>query len=88
MGRGLGYVTMLILAKLLDQADFGLMGMAMLAINALALFQDIGFESALIYRRKNVAEASDTAFHTVIATSAVITLIVLVTAPLIASLLS
>ncbi len=85
IGRGLSYVTMLILAKLLDRADIGLMGMAMLAINALALFQDIGFESALIYRRKNIAEASDTAFYTVIGTSALITLVAVVAAPLIAS---
>lgn len=84
MGRGLSYVTMLILAKLLDRADIGLMGMAMLAINALALFQDIGFESALIYRRKNIAEASHTAFYTVIAMSALITLIGIAAAPLIA----
>jgi O-antigen/teichoic acid export membrane protein len=84
MNRGLAYLTTLILAKLLAPSMFGLMGMAMLAINALALFQDIGFESALIYRRKNVQEASHTAFYTVIISSVAIFLIIVAAAPLIA----
>jgi O-antigen/teichoic acid export membrane protein len=83
IARGLTFVTTLILAKLLDPANFGLVGMAMLAINALALFQDIGFESALIYRRKDVEEASHTAFVTVILISLGIYLIILGTAPLV-----
>jgi O-antigen/teichoic acid export membrane protein len=82
--RGLGYVTTLILAKLLAPSMFGLMGMAMLAINALALFQDIGFESALIYRRKDVDVASHTAFYTVIVTSVLITILAIALAPVIA----
>ena len=82
--RGLGYVTTLILAKLLAPSMFGLIGMAMLAINALALFQDIGFESALIYRRKDVDVASHTAFITVIISSVLITILAVGLAPVIA----
>lgn len=85
IGRGLTYLTTLILAKLLAPSLFGLMGMAMLAINALALFQDIGFESALIYRRKDVQAASHTAFYTVIVSSLVIYLVTVAAAPLVAN---
>lgn len=81
--RGLAFVTTLILAKLLAPGMFGLVGMAMVALNALALLQDVGFESALIYRRKAVDEASHTAFVTVILSSVVLTLIALIAAPLI-----
>ena len=85
ISRGLAYATTLILAKLLLPAAFGLVGTAMLAINALALFQDLGFESALIYRRKDVETASHTAFWTVIVMSIAITALTIGFAPLIAS---
>lgn len=81
--KGLSYVTLLILAKLLEPSVFGLANMATLAILALALFQDIGFESALIYQRKNVEQASHTAFATVILSSVAIYLIAVVAAPLV-----
>jgi PST family polysaccharide transporter/lipopolysaccharide exporter len=55
----------------------------MLAISALELFQDAGLESALIYRRKEVKEASDTVFVVVIASSLVIFLVAYIAAPLI-----
>jgi O-antigen/teichoic acid export membrane protein len=84
ISRGLAYVTTLILAKLLSPAAFGLVGTAMLAINALAIFQDLGFESALIYRRKDVETASHTAFWTVIVMSIAITALTVGFAPLIA----
>ncbi|OQA40642.1 MAG: Teichuronic acid biosynthesis protein TuaB [Chloroflexi bacterium ADurb.Bin325] len=81
--RGLAFVTLLILAKLVAPAMFGLVGMAMVALNALALFQDIGFESALIYRRKALDEASHTAFVTVILSSLALTVLALAAAPLV-----
>ena len=59
-GRGLSFVTTLILAKLLAPSMFGLVGMAGLAIAALQYFQDAGFDAALIYRRDEVDEASHT----------------------------
>ncbi len=83
--RGLSFVTMLILAKLLAPAMFGLVGMAMLAIAALQYFQDIGFDAALVYRRDDVNEASYTAFSTVIVTSLLVYLIAVAAAPLVAA---
>ncbi len=87
-GRGLGYVTTLILAKLVTPQQFGLVGMAGLALAALALFQDIGFEAALVYKRgakQEVDAASHTAFYTVILTSLVICAISMLAAPLVAA---
>lgn len=83
-GRGLGYITTLILAKLVTPNEFGLVGMAGLALAALALFQDIGFESALVYKRKDLEAASHTAFFTVIVTSVLITAVAVLGAPLVA----
>lgn len=71
-GRGLSFVTTLILAKLLAPSLFGLVGMAVLAIAALQYFQDVGFDAALIYRRGDIGEATHTAFFTVILTSLLI----------------
>lgn len=87
-GRGLGYVTTLILAKLVTPDQFGLVGMAGLALAALALFQDFGFEAALVYKRGSKREldaASHTAFYTVILTSAAICAIAILGAPLVAA---
>jgi PST family polysaccharide transporter len=85
VSRGLAYVTTLILAGMLAPAAFGLVGAAMLAINALALFQDLGFEAALIYRRKDVELSSDTAFYTVILMSIAITAVTVALSPVIAA---
>lgn len=43
---------MIILARLLSPVDFGIIGLAMLSINALNVFSETGIESALIQRDK------------------------------------
>ena len=82
-GQGLTLLVGLILPKLLTPSQMGLVGMAMLAVSAVELFQDAGLESALIYRREGVKEASDTVFITVIVSSVAICLGVILAAPLI-----
>jgi O-antigen/teichoic acid export membrane protein len=82
-GQGLTMLIGLILPKLLTPSQMGLVGMAMLSISALELFQDAGLESALIYRRTEVKEASDTVFIVVIASSFIICLVAILLAPLI-----
>lgn len=52
--RGLGFVRTIILARLLAPSDFGLLGIAMLAISTLETFPQTGFLSALIQKKKNV----------------------------------
>jgi O-antigen/teichoic acid export membrane protein len=50
--RGLGIIKMIILARFLSPVDFGILGLAMLSINALNVFSETGVESALIQRVK------------------------------------
>ncbi len=83
-GRLLSTLTQLILLKLLTPAQFGLVGMATLAINAVQFLQDMGFDAALIYRRKEVDEATHTAFFTVLASSFLIFAATFLSAPLVA----
>ena len=82
-GQGITMLVGLVLPKLLSPSQMGLAGMAMLAISALELFQDVGLEAALIYRRKDVKEASDTVFIVVIVSSLIIFVIAYMFAPLI-----
>ena len=82
-GQGLTLLVGLILPKLLTPSQMGLVGMAMLAVSALELFQDAGLESALIYRRNDVEDASHTVFVAVIVSSFIICLGAIIAAPLV-----
>lgn len=48
--RGLQLLLVVILARLLDPADFGLMGIALLTLTALKRFSKLGFDEALIQK--------------------------------------
>ncbi len=82
--RGLSFLRDMVLARLLVPGDFGLVGYALLIIGVLALFQELGFSSALIYRNEDVDEAADVTFFTVIATSIVLYGLAWSAAPLVA----
>lgn len=60
--RGLGLVKTVVIARLLAPADFGLIGLALFSINAVNVFSDAGFESALIQRRELDRRTLDTAW--------------------------
>lgn len=45
------FVTKIILARLLAPSDFGLVAIALLAVNTLALFQEFGLGATLIYKK-------------------------------------
>jgi O-antigen/teichoic acid export membrane protein len=60
--RALGFIRTIILARLLAPHDFGLLGIAMLAIATLETFSQTGFQSALIQKKKNVESYLDTAW--------------------------
>ncbi|MBE0596617.1 MAG: MOP flippase family protein, partial [Desulfuromonadales bacterium] len=51
--QGMQLVTTIILARLLDPADFGLMGMATVVTGFILLFRDMGTASAVIQRRQS-----------------------------------
>ena len=75
----------LLLARMLAPEYFGLLAIAMLAINSLIFLQELGFSSALIYRQSDVEEAAHTAHWAIIATSVMLYGAAFLLAPLIAA---
>ena len=69
MVRAFGFLSYFILARLLQPDAFGLVAGAMLALDALQLFQEMGFGSALIYRKDDIEEAAATAFFPILGTA-------------------
>jgi O-antigen/teichoic acid export membrane protein len=60
--RCLGVVKMMILARILSPQDFGVTSIALLALNCLNVFSEIGVESALIQKKEIDREDLDTAW--------------------------
>jgi len=79
-------ITTLILAKLLVPADFGIFALASVLINAAALVRDLGFAQVLIYQQRDIRRSANTAFVLSLATSCVLALLLVITAPAVGSL--
>ncbi len=62
LGKGTVLLTTAILARLLSKEDFGLIAVALVALNYLAVVKDLGLGPALIQRRQGVEEAANTVF--------------------------
>jgi O-antigen/teichoic acid export membrane protein len=73
-----------VLARMLLPAQFGLVAMAGLAIDLLQMFREMGFSSALIYRKGDVRKAADTMFTVVLLIAAVLFALAFLGAPLVA----
>jgi lipopolysaccharide exporter len=80
-------VTTVVLARLLDPADFGLMALAFLAFGFLGLFRDLGLGSTLVLRQDLGERAHGTILTLMILTAVGVSLLVAVTAPLAAAAL-
>lgn len=83
--RGLGFIRIIILARLLAPKDFGLLGIASLAIATLATFSQIGFQTALIQKREDIKSYLDTAWTVSAIRGAVLFLVLFFSAPIIAA---
>lgn len=79
--RILGFITTLILAKLLSPEDFGLVALAVMVIDILKIFKDMGFGQALIYRKDRIEEASNAVFYMTIALNSALFLLVVLLSP-------
>jgi len=77
-------VTITILARLLGDGEFGVVGFATLAIAYLSFLQDLGLGHALIQRSTDIEEASETVFTVNVAVGTILTLIVFLLAPYVA----
>ena len=82
--RGLGFIRTIILARLLAPSDFGLLGIAMLAIATLETFSQTGFQAALVQKKDNVESYLDTAWTVSVIRGIVLFLILFLSAPVIA----
>lgn len=70
--KALGFISTLILAKLLDPKDFGLIGIAWLVIATIQLVRQMGFNVALIQRQDDSVKAANTVFTLIFITSIVL----------------
>lgn len=61
-GKGLTFVTTIILARLLLPEQFGIIGYCLVSIQYLDILNSAGINSSLIARRENLEEASNAAF--------------------------
>lgn len=83
--RSLGFIRTIILARLLAPHDFGLFGIALLAIATLETFSQTGFQAALVQKKKNVEPYLDTAWTISAIRGIILSLILFSSAPLIAN---
>jgi O-antigen/teichoic acid export membrane protein len=83
--RSLGFIRTIILARLLAPHDFGLFGIALLAIATLETFSQTGFQAALVQKKKNVEPYLDTAWTISAIRGIILFLILFSSAPLIAN---
>ena len=61
-GKGLTFLTTIILARLLLPEQFGVIGYCLIAIQYLDILNSAGINSSLIARRENLEEAANAAF--------------------------
>lgn len=82
---GVQFVVMIVLARLLTPADFGLIAMLLVFTAFAALFVDAGFGTALVQRKQTSADDETTVFLSSISIGCVVSAILWLTAPAIAA---
>ncbi|WP_254537055.1 lipopolysaccharide biosynthesis protein [Halomarina litorea] len=83
--RVLELLMLVVLARLLSPADFGLFGIALVALSALQRFSRLGLDTALVQRKEeNVDDYLDTAFTLQILRGALVAAVAFVAAPYVA----
>jgi len=80
-----GLARLIILARLLAPADFGLFGIALLAMSALETFSQTGFSAALIQKNEDIKPYLDTAWTVQLIRGTILALILFAVAPHIAA---
>src|SRR5512135_1520268 len=61
-GKGLNFLTTIILARLLLPEEFGLIGYCLVVIQYVDILNSAGIDAALISRREKVQQAANAAF--------------------------
>lgn len=83
--RLFGLARLIIIARLLAPADFGLFGIALLAMSALETFSQTGFSVALIQKKEDIKPYLDTAWTVQLIRGTILALILFAVAPYIAA---
>lgn len=81
--RIIGFLTTLILAKLLTPEDFGLVAIGVLVIEMTMIFGKFGIGQALIYRKEQIEPAANAAFFLVLGFNLLLVTGIILGAPLI-----
>ncbi len=82
----LSVATTIVLARLLDPADFGLLALAVLAMGLMTLFRDLGLGATVVLQQRRDPVALGTSLTLILGTAAVSTVIVVALAPVAADL--
>jgi O-antigen/teichoic acid export membrane protein len=85
LGKIVVLITTAILARLLAKSDFGLVAVALVAINYLSVLKDLGLGVALIQRKGDVQEAANTVFTINLFLGLALSAAIVPLAPLVAS---
>jgi lipopolysaccharide exporter len=86
--RGLGFIRTIILARLLAPSDFGLLGIAMLAISTIETFSQTGFHAALVQKKENIESYLDTTWTVSVIRGVILFVLLFFSAPLVAKFFS
>ena len=84
LGKIVVLITTSILARLLAKNDFGLVAVAVVAINYLSVLKDLGLGVALIQRKGDVKEAANTVFTINLIIGLILSALIIPLAPLVA----
>lgn len=77
------FLVSVTLARILAPEDYGIVSLALVFINAFAVFKDMGLSQALIYRKDNVHRAANVAFTLNVGVGLGLYLVIIAVSPLV-----
>lgn len=81
VGKGLVFVSTIILARILAPDDFGLLALGLTTINYLDALSDLGVGEAYIYRQENFEKTANNAFGISVGTGILLSVLAFLAAP-------
>lgn len=88
LNRAFGFITTLILARVLAPDQFGAVAVGAMMVDALKIFRDMGLGQALIYRKNEESIANDTALVLIMGLNGALLLLGAIAAPFVARFFS
>lgn len=82
---GFQFVKLIVLTRLLDKADFGLVAIATMVISFTSIFSDLGFTIAIIHKQDTTEQQYSSLYWANVIFSVLLFIIVVATSPLVAS---